>query len=38
MSPTLLLESFTKLGIPEIYTMILIIFIYYLLTRRKKNS
>lgn len=31
MSPSLILKSFTELGIPEIYTMIFIIIILYLL-------
>jgi len=37
MSPDLLLKSFTELGIPEIYTMIFIIIILYLLLKNLEN-
>lgn len=38
MSPTLLLKSFHELGIPDIYTMIFIIFILYLFLKNLENK
>ncbi len=34
MSPTLIFKSFTELGIPEIYTILFIIVIYYLIIKK----
>lgn len=38
MSPTLIFKSFTELGIPEIYTILFIIVIYYLIIKKNLEN